>query len=446
MSSRSVRRAVRSAIEGKGWDVVRYPHTYSTAWHIKRALEARPVDAVIDVGAHLGGFVEMLRDAVGYDGSILSFEPMSDNFSQLCRNRARDKRWSGQNIAIGAERGRLPLQLHNKSDFNSFLSVNSLAVDHFQLTMSGTVDVEVRRLDEVVDLPGTLMIKSDTQGYDLKVIEGAAGLLDRVAILMIEMSVEPLYYGMPTMSEAIAAKPRQFKRLAVEVTRLLEVLWRVEALQLSVLDHHDPIADAEGRQPVGDDHDRHPITQFVQRLPDQVLAANVESTRGLVEDEHIGGFDERPSDDQALLLPAAEVASLFTDLALVALGESPTSSCRFANLAAASICSWVTPSRRNRMLSATVPAIRCACWGTKVTSRAHSVFDSSRMSRPAANTLPSVGSRRASSSCTSVDLPLPDGPTTPTISRGSICRSIPRSTGTSSRVLEAHVLHREAPT
>ena len=72
------------------------------------------------------------------------------------------------------------------------------------------------------------------------------------------------------------------------------------------------------------------------------------------------------------------------------------------------------------MLSATVPAIRWASCGTKVTLRAHSVRDSTRMSRPSARTNPLVGSRRPSSSWTSVDLPLPDGPMTPTISHESM--------------------------
>ena len=83
------------------------------------------------------------------------------------------------------------------------------------------------------------------------------------------------------------------------------------------------------------------------------------------------------------------------------------------------------------MLSAIVPAMRCASCGTKVTLRAHSVRESTRMSRPSASTSPLAGSRRPSSNWTSVDFPLPDGPITPTISHGSIVARDMRSTGVS---------------
>jgi hypothetical protein len=81
------------------------------------------------------------------------------------------------------------------------------------------------------------------------------------------------------------------------------------------------------------------------------------------------------------------------------------------------------------MLSEIVPAIRWASCGTKVTLRAHSVRESTRMSRPSASTKPVVGSRSPSSNWTSVDLPLPDGPITPMTSWGSMVASICRSTG-----------------
>ena len=101
------------------------------------------------------------------------------------------------------------------------------------------------------------------------------------------------------------------------------------------------------------------------------------------------------------------------------------------------------------MLSDTVPAMRCACCGTNVTFRAHSALERSRTSRPSASTAPLVGSRRASSSCTSVDLPLPDGPTMPTISRCSIDRLTECRTGASavySKVASASESDPTAPT
>jgi hypothetical protein len=42
-----------------------------------------------------------------------------------------------------------------------------------------------------------IFLKMDTQGYDLEVFSGATGALDRVLGLQSELSVRPLYEGMP---------------------------------------------------------------------------------------------------------------------------------------------------------------------------------------------------------------------------------------------------------
>ena len=114
---------------------------------------------------------------------------------------------------------------------------------------------------------------------------------------------------------------RQPEGLAVEVVVLLEVVGRVERLEFAVVDHHEPVAAVEGGEPVGDDDDRHLVAQPVECLADQVLGAHVERTGRLVEDQHVGVFDERSGDDQALLLAAAQVAAAFADLTVVAVGE-----------------------------------------------------------------------------------------------------------------------------
>ena len=62
--------------------------------------------------------------------------------------------------------------------------------------------------------------------------------------------------------------------------------------------------------------------ELPQRLPDERLGADVERARRLVEDQHVGRLDERASDDQPLLLSAAEVAALLADLVVVAVRES----------------------------------------------------------------------------------------------------------------------------
>jgi hypothetical protein len=48
-------------------------------------------------------------------------------------------------------------------------------------------------------------LKLDTQGWDLEVLSGATGCLERIVAAQSEMPIRPIYEGMPTASEAIGA-------------------------------------------------------------------------------------------------------------------------------------------------------------------------------------------------------------------------------------------------
>ena len=167
----------------------------------------------------------------------------------------------------------------------------------------------------------------------------------------------------------------------------------------------------------------------LQGFADQMLAAHVEGARGFVEDEHVRVLDERSGDDEPLLLPAAQVAATFADLAVVATDEPGD---------------VVVKVRKSSgpfdLLVGDVVAKESDVVGDRAGDEVRVLRDegdladplvreSTRMSRPSASTNPPAGSRRPSSNWTSVDLPLPDGPITPTISHGSIVAVTLRSTG-----------------
>ena len=53
-----------------------------------------------------------------------------------------------------------------------------------------------------------IFLKIDTQGYEDTVLSGATGLMDRVGLIELELSLVPLYEGqalMPEMMEKVAA-------------------------------------------------------------------------------------------------------------------------------------------------------------------------------------------------------------------------------------------------
>jgi len=56
----------------------------------------------------------------------------------------------------------------------------------------------------VIDCNDRLLLKMDTQGYDLEVFRGAQSLLPNVSCILSELSLIPIYEGMPSYLDALA--------------------------------------------------------------------------------------------------------------------------------------------------------------------------------------------------------------------------------------------------
>ncbi len=170
------------------------------------------MDCVLDVGANEGQWARALRRA-GYRGPVISFEPLAAVSERLRAAAAGDPRWHVQRLALGAEDGQLTLHRTRGSDLSSALAPTRYAQTQIREAIEVTADevVPVRRLDGLLPelLPdlatARLFLKMDTQGFDLRVFEGAEGVLSRIVGLQSELSVLPLYEGMPGYLDALAA-------------------------------------------------------------------------------------------------------------------------------------------------------------------------------------------------------------------------------------------------
>jgi FkbM family methyltransferase len=167
------------------------------------------VNCVLDVGAHEGGYAGFLRDDVGFSGYIISFEPTLSSFTILQNRMAKDAKWRGWRWAMGSQSGVTEINLFTNRRFDSLLQATSLGKEHMRAT--GTEVVDVRRLDEVfaevtehIRRP-VVLLKTDTQGFDLSVIEGADGVLARIPVLQAEVPVQPLYEGAPSLTEFLTS-------------------------------------------------------------------------------------------------------------------------------------------------------------------------------------------------------------------------------------------------
>jgi FkbM family methyltransferase len=243
----------KSVARSAGISLERYPPINTPPHHLRYLTRQLGINWVLDVGAHEGEYVGLLRRHVRFTGRIASFEPSAESFAKLAAACAGDRRWRGYAYALGRDPGYAELGLFGMSQLNSLLSPSSYGVEVFPTLGSPTATqkVEVCRLDEIFDRvvedtpDPRVLLKIDTQGYDLRVLEGAAGVLDRVLALQVEVPVKPIYEGMAPLPELLGF----LGELGFELTGVFPLARDPDHLRLLELDCilYRPAAATGGR-------------------------------------------------------------------------------------------------------------------------------------------------------------------------------------------------------
>ena len=196
----TVKSQIRSYLRKLGIEINRYNTSQSHAARVGAQLVSNGVDCVLDVGANDGGYAEFLREA-GFKGNIVSFEPQTDAYKQLLLKNQDDANWHiAARMALGDAEAELEINVAGNSTSSSLLS---MLPSHFESAPQskniGKEKVTVHRLDtlndEVIKTAKRIYLKIDTQGYEMQVLLGAKGLMDKIVGVQLEMSVIPLYDG-----------------------------------------------------------------------------------------------------------------------------------------------------------------------------------------------------------------------------------------------------------
>lgn len=204
---RSTIAGVRNAARRVGVDLVRYPESHHL-YSLSRLVRGLDPDLVLDVGANQGQYAGDLR-SLGYDGPILSFEPVRSTYTQLVHRCADDPSWQALNLALGSETGSATINVAaNEGASSSLLPMldrHSAAAPEADYVR--TESVQVRRLDDVLaerGAPQRAFLKVDTQGFERSVLDGAGELLGSALVgVQLELSLVPLYDGAPLYDEML---------------------------------------------------------------------------------------------------------------------------------------------------------------------------------------------------------------------------------------------------
>ncbi len=186
-----------------GYELIRRTRQPSLDSHLPQVLSRYNIDLVLDVGANIGRFGEKLRNE-GYRSEIHSFEPVSRTFEMLKKASRNDGAWFVHKLAMGDAPGRQSINITASSDFTSFLEPNTFGKEQYkELDVAQTETVEVDTIDDFLAshveraADRRIFLKMDTQGYDLKVFEGARRSLPHIVCMLSELSLVPIYSGMP---------------------------------------------------------------------------------------------------------------------------------------------------------------------------------------------------------------------------------------------------------
>lgn len=180
--------------------VLRWPVFSRTSFGMLRSLRRQgvAVRTFLDVGANKGQFSVAARN-IFHPRRIHAFEPLPRLSARLDEIARHYPEIVVHPYALGATAGDAVLYANSHSQSSSLLALSDRHLRAFPAARAvDRVTVSVRRLDECVtreDLDSPVLLKIDTQGYELPVLEGASGVLDRVQMLVVETSFTSLYEG-----------------------------------------------------------------------------------------------------------------------------------------------------------------------------------------------------------------------------------------------------------
>jgi FkbM family methyltransferase len=216
-----------------GFDVSLSRLSRTTPAQRVRFMNDEAITVVLDVGAHIGDYASSLRQ-FGYKGRIESFEPLARAHAELSARAASDPFWTCHRLALGDSSGTLTLHVAGNEVSSSALEMLPRHVDGDPgSSYVGSEQVRVGTLDglDLTDASDRAYLKADVQGFEQRVLAGAARTLESVRLLEVELSLVQLYEAGPLFAEMLEYlkdlhfQPIWFERAFIDADtgRLLQV-------------------------------------------------------------------------------------------------------------------------------------------------------------------------------------------------------------------------------
>jgi len=191
-----------------GYEIFNIKKHASLNSHLSNLINFYDIDVIIDVGANKGQFAKRIRQN-GFKGRIFSFEPVQETFEILKSESKGDDKWNIYKLALGDKKETAFINVSASSDLSSILKPNDFgSLKYPKIQPIHQEKIEVDLLDNFVKsnfLDGNnILLKMDTQGYDLNVFRGGLNVIKSIKCILSELSLIPIYDGMPSYKVCLA--------------------------------------------------------------------------------------------------------------------------------------------------------------------------------------------------------------------------------------------------
>jgi FkbM family methyltransferase len=210
MAVEFLKSGVRALCRAAGLEVNRTKNANIESTTVRNLINATGARVILDVGANAGQFGEMVFRG-GFKGTLVSFEAIPEVHARLVQRAKRqgDAWVVAPCVALGSKRGQIEFNIAGNSVSSSVLPMTQTHRDAApgskylakQLIQIATLD---ELAPELIPVTGPVLLKVDTQGYEMEVLKGAANILRRTVALQLELSLTSLYEGAPTLLEMIS--------------------------------------------------------------------------------------------------------------------------------------------------------------------------------------------------------------------------------------------------
>jgi len=178
----TIKQSIKHMISAAGWSVKRtrnLPTGIDLGLDLKRmVLECQP-SIIFDVGANIGQTSTWLHDYFP-SSTIHAFEPVPETYKNLVKTTRHLQNIECHQFALGSKPSRMNISAIPNEERNSL--VTGIFDDHPE---SQQVTIEVQTADifcKEHNIDKIDILKTDTEGFDVAVIEGAAELLSNQCV------------------------------------------------------------------------------------------------------------------------------------------------------------------------------------------------------------------------------------------------------------------------